>query len=44
MPLNVLQLSHFPRRPRIPQVVKVGFWALMAWGLVALLAYSVSLA
>lgn len=39
MPLNVLQLSHFPRRPRIPQVVKVLTFGLLAWALVIGLAW-----
>lgn len=33
MPLHTLQLSYRPKKRRIPQVLKVVSWALLAWGL-----------
>ena len=39
MGLQTLQLSYRPHRRRVPQVVTVTFWALAAWGLVAVLGW-----
>lgn len=44
MGLHTLQLSYRPRPHRIPQVLKVTFWALVAWGLVGLVAWLIGLA
>ena len=41
MPLHTLQLSYRPHRHRVPQVLKVTFWALVSWGLIALVAWMV---
>lgn len=43
MPLHTLQLSYRPRH-RVPQVLKVTFWALVAWGLLALAVWLIGLA
>lgn len=43
-PLNVLQLSYRPREPKVPQALKVLVAALIAWGIVAALAWLVRLA
>lgn len=43
-PLNVLQLSYRPREPKVPQALKVLVAALIAWGIVAALAWAMRLA
>lgn len=42
MPLHTLQLSYRPSRHRVPQVMKVTFWAVAAWGLVAVLGWALA--
>lgn len=44
MPLHTLQLSYRPSRHRVPQVLKVTFWALVSWGLIALVVWLTGLA
>lgn len=43
-PLNVLQLSYRPREPKVPQALKVLVAGLVAWGIVAALAWAARLA
>ena len=44
MPLHTLQLSYRPHRHRVPQALKIVFWALVSWGLVGLVAWLIGLA
>lgn len=44
MELHTLQLSYRPSKHRIPQVVKIAFWALVAWLLLWIVVWLVGLA